>query len=140
MSENALLRLLAEAHPGKSQADLLDLLATVPDKPEKALQKPAGARSGSRPRTDASMERRRSWAASGRMPPRLACRFTLAEQAVLAVVASEISKCGHPPFENRAGGVLPYSMPAVSSRMTSSAPSPARRFLCRATSCRVSRC
>lgn len=44
---------------------------------------------GSRPRTDASMERRRRWAASGRLPPGLAARFTLAEQAVLALVATE---------------------------------------------------
>ncbi|WP_306440329.1 helix-turn-helix domain-containing protein [Methylobacterium sp. WL64] len=45
---------------------------------------------GSRPRTDASMERRRRWAASGRLPPGLATRFTLAEQAVLALVAAEV--------------------------------------------------
>lgn len=44
---------------------------------------------GSRPRTDASMERRRRWAASGRLPPGLAAQFTLAEQAVLALVATE---------------------------------------------------
>lgn len=44
---------------------------------------------GSRPRTEASMERRRRWAASGRLPPGLAARFTLAEQAVLALVATE---------------------------------------------------
>ncbi len=44
---------------------------------------------GSRPRTDASMERRRRWAASGRLPPALATRFTLAEQAVLSLVAAE---------------------------------------------------
>jgi hypothetical protein len=44
---------------------------------------------GSRPRTDASMERRRRWAASGRLPPGIAARFTLAEQAVLALVAAE---------------------------------------------------
>lgn len=47
---------------------------------------------GSRPRTDASMERRRRWAASGRLPPGLAARFTLAEQAVLALVAAEITR------------------------------------------------
>lgn len=35
------------------------------------------------------MERRRRWAASGRLPPGLAARFTLAEQAVLALVATE---------------------------------------------------
>ena len=47
---------------------------------------------GSRPRTDASMERRRLWAASGRLPPGLAARFTLAEQAVLALVAAEVAR------------------------------------------------
>lgn len=45
---------------------------------------------GSRPRTDASMERRRRWAASGRLPPAIAARFTLAEQGVLALVAAEV--------------------------------------------------
>ena len=49
---------------------------------------------GSRPRTDASMVRRRRWAASGRLPPGIAARFTLAEQAVLAVVAVEVAKRG----------------------------------------------
>ncbi len=49
---------------------------------------------GSRPRTEASLERRRRWAASGRLPPGLAARFTLAEQAVLALVATETSKRG----------------------------------------------
>jgi len=44
---------------------------------------------GSRPRT-ASMERRRRWAASGCLSPGLAARFTLAEQAVLALVAAEV--------------------------------------------------
>lgn len=49
-------------------------------------------RVGSRPRSDASMERRRRWAASGRIPPALAARFTLAEQAVLSVVAAETAR------------------------------------------------
>lgn len=47
---------------------------------------------GSRPRTDASMERRRRWAASGRLPPAIAARFTLAEQGVLALVAAEVAR------------------------------------------------
>ena len=47
---------------------------------------------GSRPRTDASMERRRRWAASGRLPPGLAARFTLAEQAVLSLIAAETAR------------------------------------------------
>ncbi len=49
---------------------------------------------GSRPRTDASLERRRRWAASGRLPPALAARFTLAEQAVLSLVAAETTRRG----------------------------------------------
>ena len=55
----------------------------------RALVQTARRAVGSRPRTDASMERRRRWAASGRLPPGLAARFTLAEQAVLALVAAE---------------------------------------------------
>src|SRR5215213_3552442 len=55
----------------------------------RAAQKPVQRRLGSRPRSDASMERRRRWAATGALPPALASRFTLAEQAVLAVVAAE---------------------------------------------------
>lgn len=51
-------------------------------------------RTGSRPQSDASMERRRRWAAAGRLPPQLAARFTLAEVAVLAVVAAETVKRG----------------------------------------------
>jgi len=47
---------------------------------------------GARPRTDTSLERRRRWAASGRLPPGLAARFTLAEQAVLALVAAETTR------------------------------------------------
>src|SRR4051812_23479729 len=49
---------------------------------------------GSRPRTPASIERRRRWAASGTLPPALACCFTAAETAVLAVIAAEALKHG----------------------------------------------
>lgn len=49
---------------------------------------------GSRPRTDASLERRRRWAASGRLPPALAARFSLAEHAVLALIAAETARRG----------------------------------------------
>lgn len=49
---------------------------------------------GSRPRTYVSLERRRRWAASGRLPPALAARFTLAEQAVLSLVAAETARRG----------------------------------------------
>src|SRR4051812_39480743 len=59
-----------------------------------APQRPAQRRSGSRPRSPAHMERRRRWAASGALPPALAARFTLGEQAALAVVAAEHRKHG----------------------------------------------
>jgi hypothetical protein len=59
-----------------------------------AAEKPPQRRVGSRPRSPASMERRRSWVASGHLPPALACRFTLGEQAVLAVIAVEVRKQG----------------------------------------------
>src|SRR3954467_1697744 len=51
-----------------------------------AIQKRVQRRLGSRPGTPASLERRRRWAASGALPPQIAARFTLAEQAVLSVV------------------------------------------------------
>ncbi len=95
-----LLRLLEAAHPGRPQADLLAMIDATPDAKPKSIpggnsspgsQKPVGARRGSRPRTDSSMERRRSWAASGHLPPKLAARFTLAEHAVLAVIGAEVA-------------------------------------------------
>jgi hypothetical protein len=67
--------------------------ATPPEIPGTSQDRQSSPRRsgvGSRPRTDASMERRRRWAASGRLPPGLAARFTLAEQAVLALVAAEV--------------------------------------------------
>ena len=59
-----------------------------------AAPRPLQRRLGSRPRSPASMERRRRWAASGALPPALAARFTLAETAVLAVIATEHLKHG----------------------------------------------
>ena len=47
---------------------------------------------GSRPRSSESMERRRRWVASGWLPPQLACRFTMAECAVLATIATEVAR------------------------------------------------
>lgn len=55
---------------------------------------PIASKVGSRPRTDASMERRRKWASSGRLPPQIAAVFTLAEQAALSVVGAEVAKRG----------------------------------------------
>jgi hypothetical protein len=77
----------------EAEAEELDALinakAAIP-----AIETPVQRRVGSRPRSSASMERRRSWAASGRLPPALAARFTLGETAALAVIASEVTKRG----------------------------------------------
>src|SRR4051812_33969707 len=54
-----------------------------------APQEAPRRRLGSRPKTHASLERRRSWAASGWLPPQVASRFTLGECAALSVVAQE---------------------------------------------------
>src|SRR3954452_873933 len=70
-------------------SDLIEARKSIP-----APQRPAQRRVGSRPRSGASMERRRRWAASGLLPPTLAARFTLAETAVLAVVAAEALRHG----------------------------------------------
>ena len=54
---------------------------------------------GARPRTPASLERRRSWAAGSWMPPAMAAAFTQAEVAALAVIIREIAttgRCGLP--------------------------------------------
>src|SRR3954465_11830250 len=77
----------------ETEAEALSALIEARKAPA-ASPAPARRWVGSRPRTDASMERRRRWAASGRLPPQLAVRFTLAEQAVLAVVAVEVAKQG----------------------------------------------
>src|SRR4051795_4133625 len=66
-------------------SDLIEARRALP-----APQRPIQRRLGSRPRSPASMERRRRWAASGALPPALAARFTLAETAVLAVLAAEV--------------------------------------------------
>src|SRR6187455_107311 len=70
-------------------SDLIEARRALP-----APQKPPQRRLGSRPRSPASMERRRRWAAAGALPPALAARFTLAEVAVLAVIAAENRKHG----------------------------------------------
>jgi DNA-binding transcriptional ArsR family regulator len=83
----------AAGHVSEEEAsqlsDLIEARKALP-----APERPGQRRPGSRPRSSASLERRRSWAAAGRLPPALAARFTLAEQAVLAVIAAEVKKHG----------------------------------------------
>lgn len=51
-------------------------------------------RVGSRPKSAASLERRRRWVAGGMLPPAVACCFTAGQAAVLAVIAVEFQKHG----------------------------------------------
>ncbi|MFG5121784.1 helix-turn-helix domain-containing protein [Methylorubrum sp. POS3] len=101
-----LWRAYGEGHVSEAEAEALSALIEArqvlsspnrggsngsadPNTPPDRAGSPRTGRRGARPRTDASMERRRRWAASGRLPPSTAARFTLAEQAVLALVAAE---------------------------------------------------
>lgn len=70
-------------------SELIEARKAVPTEP-----KAAPRRVGSRPRSPESMERRRKWAASGRLPPQIQARFTLAEAAVLSVIAAEVTGKG----------------------------------------------
>jgi hypothetical protein len=87
-----LLRLLELAHPGRPQADLLAIVEATPD--ARSTEKPVRRVVGARPRTAASVERRRSLASQGWFPPAIAARFTVGEQAALAVIAQEVARHG----------------------------------------------
>src|SRR3954470_3765683 len=88
-----LWRAYAAGHVTEAEAsELSDLIEAKRALP--APQRPVQRRLGSRPRSPASMARRRRWATSGCLPPALAARFTLAEVAVLAVVAAEHRRRG----------------------------------------------
>ncbi len=107
MSQADLLRLLELAHPGRPQADLLAMIEATPDRPgAKAAQKPQDGHSRRPgiypprkpqrpPLRPVAIERRRRLAASGPLPPSLACRFTTGELAVLRIVGDEVAEHGH---------------------------------------------
>ncbi|TXM94343.1 GntR family transcriptional regulator [Methylobacterium sp. WL116] len=98
----ALWKAFGEGHLSESEAEALSGLIEArhlsgTERSAEQAKTRSGAprsRAGTRPRTDASMIRRRRWAASGRLPPANAARFTLAEQAVLALVAAETVRQG----------------------------------------------
>lgn len=76
------------------EGDAQSLAETVEARKAVPATTPARRSVGSRPRSPESTERRRRWVASGLMPPRIACRFTTGEGAVLAVLAAECSERG----------------------------------------------
>lgn len=88
-----LWRAFSEGQVSEAEAEslsaLIDARKVIPARPVSARRSV-----GSRPRTPESMERRRRWAASGPLPVGLACRFTVAEQAALAVVGAIVAVGG----------------------------------------------
>src|SRR4028118_1728243 len=68
------------------------MIEATPD--AKPTEKPVRRVDGARPRTPASVERRRSLASQGWFPPAIAARFTVGEQAALAVIAQEVARHG----------------------------------------------
>ncbi len=81
----------ADALSETEASELCELVASKRAIPVAAV---APRRVGSRPRSSASMERRRSWAAGSWMPPAMAAAFTTAENAALAVIIREIATTG----------------------------------------------
>ena len=67
-------------------AELIEARKIVPT----ASARPA-RRVGSRPRSSASLERRRAWTGSGWMPPAIAARFTMGEAAAIGVIVAEVA-------------------------------------------------
>jgi hypothetical protein len=70
-------------------SERIEILKAIP-----AAPKPAPRRVGSRPRSPESLERRRRWAYSNRLPRQLKASFTVGELAVLAVVTAEVERGG----------------------------------------------
>ena len=60
---------------------------------------------GSRPVSGASLERRRRWAASGRLPPALAARFTLAEPPRGQIIRFPVAVWAPRLWRNKVGQV-----------------------------------
>ena len=94
-----LWRAYGAGHVSEAEAEelstLIEARKVVPAEPAAAVADAVARKAvGSRPKTDASLDRRRRWAASGRLPPALAARFTPGEIAVLAVVAAEVCRRG----------------------------------------------
>ncbi len=73
---------------------LCELIAARRTASEAVAKVDTRRRVGSRPRSSASVERRRSWTASGWLPPAVAARFTMGEAAALAVVVAEAARAG----------------------------------------------
>ncbi len=67
-------------------AEAIEARKIVPKAPTEPTR-----RVGSRPRSSASLERRRAWTTSGWMPSAIAARFTTGEAAALSVVLAEVA-------------------------------------------------
>lgn len=103
-------RALAEGHLSEIDAEAISVAVEArrasmryPTKEKHYCQStsPAGGLARSRcrsPDRERSIRRRRSWVASGWLPPSIAAHFTPAEAAALAVVAEEVRRSGRCEF------------------------------------------
>lgn len=78
-------------------------IAALPDAPKRVrhdgltqVRGPALTQRRKPARDRVRIERRRRWAASGYMPPQLACRCTTGELAALSVIANQVLRSGQP--------------------------------------------
>jgi hypothetical protein len=103
-------RALAEGHLTEIDAEAISVAVEArrasfryqtPEKTNRQSTSPAGGLARSRcrsPDRERSIRRRRSWVASGWLPPSIAAHFTPAESAALAVVAEEVRRSGRCEF------------------------------------------
>ena len=99
-------RAVAEGHLSEIDAEAISVAVEArrasfryqtPEKTNRPSTSPAGGLARSRcrsPDRERSIRRRRSWVASGWLPPQIAAHFTPAEVAALAVVAEEVRQHG----------------------------------------------
>ncbi len=83
----------ADALSEAEASELCELVASRRVIPQTAPTQPRRP-VGSRPRSSASTERRRTWTGSGWLPPAIAARFTMGEAAAIGVIVAEIAKSG----------------------------------------------
>lgn len=123
LAEGHLNEIDAEAISAAVEARRASLRLHTSKRGDRPSMSPAGglARSHCRsPDRERSIRRRRSWVASGWLPPQIAANFTPAEAAALAVVAEEVSRNGRCEFPlDRIAAVAGVSRSSVRNALRS---------------------
>lgn len=123
LAEGHLNEIDAEAISTAVEARRASMRCMTPEKHARPSTIPTGglARSHCRsPDRERSIRRRRSWVASGWLPPSIAAQFTPAEAAALAVVAEEVRRNGRCEFPlDRIAAVAGVSRSSVRNALRS---------------------